>query len=192
MLKFVCRPGKCFPFVCTNLAQIFLSNFLPTLTDTFFAITTLSLPSPEVSLDRLYHTSWLRVSFCFFLCLNVHKIEMLVTVSRFRSVLTRFPCYAAPTVSSYVGYNCSITPESKLVVPARPVKIHTGKASFSRIRNTPGLIYFDKTVFIQKLLEDETDAILFCRPRRFGKTLTLSMLECFHAVQFPQFVRHVV
>jgi hypothetical protein len=108
---------------------------------------------------------------------------MLVRVSRFRSVLTQFPCYATPTVSSYVGYNCSTTAESKLLVPASPVKIHTGTASFSRIRNTPGLIYIDNTRFFQKLLEDETDAILFCRLRRFGKTLTLSMLECSHAVQ---------
>ncbi|KAF8247352.1 hypothetical protein K440DRAFT_629149 [Wilcoxina mikolae CBS 423.85] len=93
---------------------------------------------------------------------------MIVTVSRFRAMFMRLACHATPTVSFYARYYNSTTAESKLVVPAGPVKIHTGKASFSRIRNTPGLIYFDKTAFIQKLLEDETDAILLCRPRRFG------------------------
>ncbi|KAF8536317.1 hypothetical protein BDD12DRAFT_890538 [Trichophaea hybrida] len=71
-----------------------------------------------------------------------------------------------------------------MVLSAGPVKIHTDTASFLKIRNKPGSIYFDKTGFIQKLLEDQADATLFCRPRGFGKSHTLSMLECFHGIQF--------
>lgn len=39
--------------------------------------------------------------------------------------------------------------------------------------------YVDKTLFIRELLDKKGDVSLFTRPRRFGKTLTLSMLKCF-------------
>lgn len=45
------------------------------------------------------------------------------------------------------------------------------------IRN--GYYYVDKTLFIRELLDKKGDVSLFTRPRRFGKTLTLSMLKCF-------------
>jgi hypothetical protein len=32
-------------------------------------------------------------------------------------------------------------------------------------------------------LEDTGQYVLFCRPRRFGKSLTISMLEHFHGLQ---------
>ena len=39
--------------------------------------------------------------------------------------------------------------------------------------------YIDKTLFIKELLDLKGEANLFIRPRRFGKTLNLSMLRCF-------------
>lgn len=39
--------------------------------------------------------------------------------------------------------------------------------------------YVDKTLFIKELLDNKTMVNLFTRPRRFGKTLTLSMLKYF-------------
>ena len=45
------------------------------------------------------------------------------------------------------------------------------------IRN--GYYYVDKTLFIRELLDKKGDVSLFTRPRRFGKTLTLSMMKCF-------------
>ena len=39
--------------------------------------------------------------------------------------------------------------------------------------------FVDKTEFIKKLLEVKGDVNLFTRPRRFGKTLNLSMLQYF-------------
>ena len=39
--------------------------------------------------------------------------------------------------------------------------------------------YVDKTLFIRELLDKKGDVSLFTRPRRFGKTLTLSMLKYF-------------
>lgn len=49
------------------------------------------------------------------------------------------------------------------------------------IRN--GYYYVDKTLFIRELLDKKGDVSLFTRPRRFGKTLTLSMLKCFLKIQ---------
>ena len=39
--------------------------------------------------------------------------------------------------------------------------------------------YIDKTAFIKEWWENEDEVTLITRPRRFGKTLTMSMLEYF-------------
>jgi hypothetical protein len=39
--------------------------------------------------------------------------------------------------------------------------------------------YIDKTLFIKEFLENRGEVTLITRPRRFGKTLNMSMLECF-------------
>ena len=43
--------------------------------------------------------------------------------------------------------------------------------------------YVDKTLMIRDLLKDSAKIVLFTRPRRFGKTLALSMLEHFFAAE---------
>ena len=45
------------------------------------------------------------------------------------------------------------------------------------IRN--GYYFADKTLFIRELLDMKGEVNLFTRPRRFGKTLNMSMLRCF-------------
>ena len=42
--------------------------------------------------------------------------------------------------------------------------------------------YVDKTMFIAKLLENWGKVNLFTRPRRFGKSLNMSMLKCFFEI----------
>ena len=42
-----------------------------------------------------------------------------------------------------------------------------------------GYYYIDKTLFIKELIDKKGAVNLFTRPRRFGKTLNLSMLEYF-------------
>lgn len=59
-----------------------------------------------------------------------------------------------------------------------------GKTNFRDIRNSPGLAYFDKTSYIAAIAEAAPDVQLLCRPRRFGKSLTISMLQSFHGVEF--------
>ena len=43
--------------------------------------------------------------------------------------------------------------------------------------------YLDKTLFIKDLLEDGSKVVLFPRPRRFGKTLNMSMLRYFFNIR---------
>ena len=42
-----------------------------------------------------------------------------------------------------------------------------------------GYYYVDKTSFVKELLDQKVKVNLFTRPRRFGKTLTMSMLQYF-------------
>lgn len=57
-------------------------------------------------------------------------------------------------------------------------KISIGNQSFSYMREKH-TFYIDKTAFIKEWWENEDIVTLITRPRRFGKTLNLSMLECF-------------
>jgi len=56
---------------------------------------------------------------------------------------------------------------------ARTIRI--GGQDFERIRVNNNF-YIDKTDFIKKWWEAEDDVTLITRPRRFGKTLAMSML----------------
>ena len=53
-----------------------------------------------------------------------------------------------------------------------------GIENFEDMR-TNGYYYVDKTLFIKELLDLKGKVNLFTRPRRFGKTLNLSMLRYF-------------
>jgi hypothetical protein len=53
-----------------------------------------------------------------------------------------------------------------------------GVDNFQRIIDD-GYYYVDKTLFIKELLENKASVNLFTRPRRFGKTLNMSMLQYF-------------
>ena len=47
-----------------------------------------------------------------------------------------------------------------------------------------GNFYIDKTMFIREWWENRDMVTLITRPRRFGKTLNLSMLEQFFSVEY--------
>lgn len=57
-------------------------------------------------------------------------------------------------------------------------RLPIGLENFERIR-TEGFYYVDKTGFIRELLQNMAYVNLFTRPRRFGKTLNMSMLKYF-------------
>lgn len=64
-----------------------------------------------------------------------------------------------------------MTEMSKLSIPV-------GISNFEKIRNG-GFYYIDKTGLIAELVRSSAEVTLITRPRRFGKTLGMSMLESF-------------
>ena len=60
-------------------------------------------------------------------------------------------------------------------------KLPIGIDGFEKIR-TNDFYYADKTLFMKELLQNWGEVNLFTRPRRFGKTLNMSMLKCFFEV----------
>ena len=61
--------------------------------------------------------------------------------------------------------------------------IGIGKQDFAALRESD-CFYVDKTSFIREWWESEDDVTLIARPRRFGKTLNMSMLECFFSAKY--------
>ena len=51
---------------------------------------------------------------------------------------------------------------------------------------THGYYYVDKTLFIKELLDMKGKVNLFTRPRRFGKTLNMSMIRYFLNCEYPE------
>lgn len=60
----------------------------------------------------------------------------------------------------------------------RKAKLPTGIDDFQKIR-TNNYYYVDKTAVIEQVLENGSEVTLFTRPRRFGKSLNMSMMQCF-------------
>ncbi len=64
-----------------------------------------------------------------------------------------------------------------------PRTVSIGCQDFEIIRSE-GYFYIDKTYFIREWWEQGDGVTLITRPRRFGKTLTMSMLEKFFSVKY--------
>ena len=64
----------------------------------------------------------------------------------------------------------------------KKVKLPVGISDFKDVIEN-NYYYFDKTKFIENILEDGSKVKLFTRPRRFGKTLNISMLKYFFNVK---------
>ena len=56
--------------------------------------------------------------------------------------------------------------------------IGIGKQDFEKLI-AENVFYVDKTKFIKEWWDNKDDVTLITRPRRFGKTLTMSMVEKF-------------
>ena len=141
-----------------------------------------SIPSSQPFLSLLH-------SFTMPMINNLH-----ISVCRRCADLTkptlRFPSYASLLPRRHariplVAHRTSFTApsSSKLVVSGELEKFPLGLSDFSNIRQLPGFAYFDKTEYIP-VLENGPPVQLVCRPRRFGKSLIVSMLQYFHGFQF--------
>lgn len=73
-------------------------------------------------------------------------------------------------------------PQQSLKTPGTKISVPFGVSNFEEIRKE-SLYYVDKTLLIENLIESTTKVTLFTRPRRFGKTLTMSMLQSFFDIQ---------
>ena len=60
--------------------------------------------------------------------------------------------------------------------------VAVGIQSFSKIRENE-CFFIDKTLFIKDWWESNDDVTLITRPRRFGKTLNMDMLDCFFSIK---------
>lgn len=76
----------------------------------------------------------------------------------------------------FIGTYRVQTPERR--VGKMRKKLPIGIDSFEKLR-TNDFYYADKTLFIKELLQNWGEVNLFTRPRRFGKSLNMSMLKCF-------------
>ncbi len=62
-------------------------------------------------------------------------------------------------------------------------KVGVGKSDFAELRGS-GNYYVDKTELLYELVNDTDNKVtLFTRPRRFGKTLMMSMMENFFNIR---------
>ena len=64
---------------------------------------------------------------------------------------------------------------------SRPIAI--GSQSFSTIIEE-NCFFIDKTLFIKDWWENKDSVTLITRPRRFGKTLNLDMMNCFFSTEY--------
>ena len=91
-------------------------------------------------------------------------------------------------------WNCSMPPimETLCEDPFMAIRLKSWKGSVGKVRKklpigidgfekirTNDFYYVDKTLFIKELLQNWGEVNLFTRPRRFGKSLNMSMLKCF-------------
>ena len=63
--------------------------------------------------------------------------------------------------------------------------VSIGIQDFEKIRSRH-CFYIDKTNFIKEWWDSKDDVTLITRPRRFGKTLNMSMLECFFSNRYEK------
>jgi len=66
----------------------------------------------------------------------------------------------------------------------KTTKLPYGLSDFKRVLEE-GWYYIDKTRFIE-IIENEQSFLYFLRPRRFGKSLTISMLEAYYDVYYKE------
>ena len=87
--------------------------------------------------------------------------------------------------------NVTVTARDKCIYPefnfedimVRPLPI--GVQDFKEVRDE-GYLYVDKTDIIHQILSQKSEVYQFTRPRRFGKSLNLSMLDAFFNIKYPK------
>ena len=68
-------------------------------------------------------------------------------------------------------------------IMVRPLPI--GVQDFKKVRDE-GYLYVDKSDLIPQILSQKSEVYQVTRPRRFGKSLNLSMLDAFFNLKYPK------
>lgn len=76
--------------------------------------------------------------------------------------------------------NCESQTTDETVITGNAVSI--GNQGFDNIRKNNSF-YVDKTALVKEWWESGDTVTLITRPRRFGKTLNMSMLNCFFSMK---------
>ncbi|MBM4345275.1 MAG: AAA family ATPase [Deltaproteobacteria bacterium] len=66
-----------------------------------------------------------------------------------------------------------------------PKSLPVGFADFAASRGAPGTTLVDKSSFVGRVLRSTGAALVICRPRRFGKTMNITMLRDFLRMAMP-------
>ncbi|MDR2755156.1 MAG: AAA family ATPase, partial [Planctomycetaceae bacterium] len=74
----------------------------------------------------------------------------------------------------------------KSVKQSDPKRLPYGNADFNSIRTENNYVYVDKTRFIEILEKEGAKSKIFIRPRRFGKSLFLSMLDYYYDINYKK------
>ena len=100
----------------------------------------------------------------------------------FKNVIIRVYLFLA--VHNCIGYNIIYKTMIETIQGVRYVKtIGIGKQDFASVIED-NCFFVDKTSFIKEWWDSKDDVTLITRPRRFGKTLNMSMLNCFFSNQY--------
>ncbi|MDR2762556.1 MAG: AAA family ATPase, partial [Planctomycetaceae bacterium] len=68
--------------------------------------------------------------------------------------------------------------------PKSPKQLPYGNADFKSVRTENNYVYVDKSRFIALLEKESSKSKVFIRPRRFGKSLFLSMLSYYYDINY--------
>jgi Predicted AAA-ATPase len=115
--------------------------------------------------------------------ISLHGLRAIPTSPSLRALHKRYHGRLQQAVLAVSRTYSTAPSSSELVVSGELSKFPLGVSNFRDIRKFPGLAYFDKTNYISVIAKGP-DVQLVCRPRRFGKSLTISMLRSFHGVEF--------
>ena len=67
----------------------------------------------------------------------------------------------------------------------RTLKIPVGVKDFRSLVRS-GYLFADKSLLIKEIIDSGSNSILYTRPRRFGKTLALSMIDRFFNISYRE------
>lgn len=108
-------------------------------------------------------------------------VDYVISLINKRKDLQAELLFETNRISSRDNYSGLLSSYAKLFYMGRRVPI--GVQSYEALITNKSF-YIDKTSFISEWWESSDEVTLITRPRRFGKTLNMSMLNCFFSIKY--------